>query len=160
MIPTLVDDDFVLWESNAILHYLCAKRPSTPLFPEDAKVRADIARWQFWQTGHFGRACGIFIYEHVIKQALNLGEVDAIELAKGTENFHRFAKVLEGHVQGRDWLVGDGLTLADISVGSLLGLAEAAHYPMEGYLGIQRWYASLEQLPCWRSTTPDKLSGH
>jgi len=158
MIPVLVDDDFVLWESNAIMHYLCSKVPSTPLFPAEPKTRADVTRWQFWQTGHFGRACGIFIFEHIIKSALNLGEPDANELAKGTDYFHRFAKVLEGHLQGRDWLVGDETTLADLSVGSFLDLADMAHYPMAGYHEIQRWYGAIEQLPCWQSSRSGKLS--
>jgi glutathione S-transferase len=157
MIPTLIDGDFVLWESNAIMQYLCSKVANTDLWPNDAKVRADITRWQFWQTGHFGRACGIFIFENLLKKALNLGEPDASELAKGTESFHRFAKILDAHLQGRDWLVGEQITLADLSVGSLLDLAEMAAYPVEGYKEINRWYQALQQLPAWQSSMPSKL---
>jgi len=110
-------------------------------------------------TDHFGRACGIFIDENFLKKAANWGEPDANELAKGTDLFHRFAKVLEGHLHGRDCLVGDEPTLADFSVGSFLRLAEAALYPMEGYREIRRRYGFLEQLPCWQSATADRLSG-
>ncbi len=158
MIPILVDGDFVLWESNAIMHYLCTTVPSTSLFPADPKVRADITRWQFWQAGHFGRACGVFIFENIIKQALNKGEADSTELAKGAAMFHTFARVLESHLQGRDWLVGDGPTLADFSVGSFLDLAEAAAYPIAGYAEIQRWYDAIVQLPCWQSSQPSKIA--
>ncbi|MDD5274028.1 MAG: glutathione S-transferase family protein [Methylovulum sp.] len=158
MIPTLVDGDFVLWESNAIMQYLCSKVPDNSLLPADPKVHADITRWQFWQVGHFGRACGVFIFENILKGALKLGEPDAAELAKATDNFHRFAKVLEEHLTGRDWLVGDTLTLADFSVASLLELTALAKYPLEGYPEIARWYSAIEQIPAWQSSTPAKLS--
>src|SRR3712207_1874743 len=48
LFPTLEDGDFVLWESNAILQYIASKTPGNALWPEDARVRADVARWQFW----------------------------------------------------------------------------------------------------------------
>ncbi len=157
MIPTLVDGDFVLWESNAIMQYLCSKVSDNSLFPADPIVRADITRWQFWQTGHFGSACGVFITENIIKPVFLQAEPDLQEIAKGEERFHRFAKVLDDHLKGRDWLVGDGVTLADFSVGSYLDLTSMAKYPLEPYLEIQRWYAGIEQLAAWQSSAPQKF---
>lgn len=157
MIPTLVDGDFVLWESNAIMQYLCAKVSDNLLYPANPVVKADISRWQFWQTAHFGRACGVFIFEYIVKEALKLGEPDAGELAKASENFRRFADILEAHLKGRDWMVGEHVTLADFSVGSFLDLAETAHYPLEAYVEIPRWYAAIEQLPAWKSSAPKVL---
>ncbi|GAB6141431.1 glutathione S-transferase [Methylosoma difficile] len=154
MIPILEDGDFVLWESNAIMQYLCSKVPGNSLLPADAKTQADISRWQFWQSAHFGSACGIFISENVIKPAFGLGEPDLVEVAKGEERFHRFAKVLDAHLVGRDWMVGDAATLADFSVGSLLALAEMAKYPVEPYTEIKRWYAGIEKLSVWQSSAP------
>ena len=158
MIPTLVDGDFVLWESNAIMQYLCSKVAEQSLWSNDPVVQAEISRWQFWQTAHFGRACGILIFEHLIKGALNMGSADDQEVVKGEESFHRFAQVLENHLNGRDWLVGNQVTLADLSVGSFLDLAEMAHYPMSNYIQIKRWYNNIEQLAAWQSSTPSKLS--
>ena len=89
MIPTLVDGDFVLWESNAIMQYLCSKKPGSTLWPADAKAQADINRWQCWGLAHFGGACGIYIYEHLVKKFLNLGDPDPAELKKAEERFHR-----------------------------------------------------------------------
>ena len=58
MVPVLVDGDLTLWESNAINQYLVQKAGGSDLFPADPKVRADIARWQFWEQAHFNRAFG------------------------------------------------------------------------------------------------------
>lgn len=158
MIPTLIDGDFVLWESNAIMQYLCSKVPDNSIWPANPVTQADVSRWQFWQAAHFGSACGIFIYERLIKKLLNLGEPDANEIAKGEDRFNRFAKVLETHLTGREWLVGDTVTLADFSVGSYLSLAEMAQYPMASYIEIPRWYRNLEQLPSWQSSAPANIA--
>ncbi|NOU21346.1 MAG: glutathione S-transferase family protein [Methyloglobulus sp.] len=154
MIPTLVDGDFVLWEANAIMQYLCSKVPNNDLWPANARVQADICRWQFWQTGHFGSACSVFIFERVVKKLFMSADPDLQEIAKGEERFHRFAQVLEQHLKGREWLVGDAMTLADLSVGSFLELAELAQYPMTPYTEIPRWYHNIEQLPAWKSSAP------
>jgi glutathione S-transferase len=154
MIPTLVDGDFVLWESNAIMQYLCSKVAYTSLCSSDPRVQADINRWQFWQAGHFGSACSVLIFEKVVKKFFMQAEAELDEVAKGEDRFHRFASVLEHHLKGRDWLVGDDVTLADFSVGSFLDLAGLAEYPMAPYPEIARWYRNIEQLPAWASSAP------
>ncbi|MGH8467628.1 MAG: glutathione S-transferase family protein [Gammaproteobacteria bacterium] len=154
MIPTLVDGDFVLWESNAIMQYLCSKKPGSTLWPADAKAQADISRWQCWGLAHFGSACGIYIYEHLVKRFLNLGCPDPAELKKAEERFHRFASVLDNHLMGRTWLAGKSTTLADYSVGAPLALAEAAAYPMAPHTEIRRWYAGIEALEPWKRSAP------
>lgn len=153
-LPTLVDGDFVLWESNAIMQYLCSKVAHNTLYPTDPVKQADINRWLFWQTAHWGSACGILIFERIIKPAFKLGEPDIQEVAKGEELVHRFASVLEAHLQGREWLVGDNLTLADYAVGSFLDLAAMAQFPLAPYSEIPRWYRQIEQLPAWKSSSP------
>jgi glutathione S-transferase len=154
MIPTLVDGDFSLWESNAIMQYLCSKVPDMALCSSDPRVQADINRWQFWQASHFGSACGVMIFEKVIKKFFMSLDADPQEVAKGEEKFHRFAQVLEDHLKGRDWLVGNNVTLADFSVGSFLDLAEMAQYPLTPYSEIPRWYGNIQQLPAWKSSSP------
>ncbi len=153
-VPTLVDGDFSLWESNAIIQYLAALQPETPLYPNDVRVRADIARWQFWEASSWAPACMVYVYENVLKPMLNRGEADAEELRKAAEKFHRFAKVLDGHLEGRDWLVGDGITLADIAVAVSFMYAVPGQYPLEDYANIKRWFAQVEALPAWVNTAP------
>jgi glutathione S-transferase len=123
--PVLVDGEFTLWESNAIMQYLASQKSNT-LWPEDARTRADIARWQFWQVA--------------LKQA--------------EEAFHREAPVLDGHLANRHYLVGDTVTLADFAVGSYLHYAVPAQFPLERYRNIRAWYERLEALPAWRNTAP------
>src|SRR3984893_7473354 len=76
--PVLVDGDFNLWESNAILQYIAAKT-KTPLWPDDVRSRADITRWQCWELAHWGaQACGPLTFENLIKKFANRGVPDQI----------------------------------------------------------------------------------
>lgn len=153
-VPTLVDGGFSLWESNAILQYLAAQKPDSPLLPGDTRSRADILRWQFWESSNWAPACSVYINENVLKPMLGLGEADAGELRKADEKFHRFAKVLDAHLSAHPWLAGDALTLADVSVAPVLMYAEAGKYPLEGYPHIVAWFGKIQQLPAWTATEP------
>src|SRR5258708_18510526 len=55
-VPTIYDDGFVLWESNAIVRYLAAKHGAGSLCPSDPKRRADSDRWMDWASNHIGPA--------------------------------------------------------------------------------------------------------
>ncbi|MDD2767445.1 MAG: glutathione S-transferase family protein [Methylococcus sp.] len=153
-VPTLVDGDFALWESNAIVQYLAANAPESPFNPQEARSRADILRWQFWESTSWAPACVVYIAENLLKPMLGRGEPDPEELRKGDEKFHRCAKVLNGHLANSPWLVGDTLTLADISVASVLMYAEQAKMPWAGYTHIAAWFDNIQQLPAWAATSP------
>jgi glutathione S-transferase len=157
-IPTLVDGDFALWESNAIMRYLAGKKPNSAAWPNDERLRADISRWQDWELAHWFPACRTHFFEHVIKQALGRGEPDLAEVKKAEENFHRFAGVLDTHLAGREYLVGKGLTLADLSVGIWLAYTHAAKLPVDKYTSVKRWYSRLEALPAWQQEALPKAA--
>jgi glutathione S-transferase len=148
--PVLEDDGFVLWESNAILHYLAAKKPASGLWPADTKGQADVLRWLLWEAAHWTPACTPTAFERVVKKLSGQGDPDLAEVAKGEKQFHQFAEVLNAHLSARKWLLGNDLTIADFSVGAPMLMAEAAQYPLAPYPEITRWYAALAALPAWK----------
>ena len=152
--PTLVDGDVVLWESTAIMHYLADRKPNT-LWPNDPRVRADIMRWQSWQLQHWSKeACEPLIFQRLVKKIMNLGPPDPAVVEKGTEGFHREARVLDAHLAKRSYLVGNELTLADFSVAASLFYVKEAELPLAPYARIQDWFARVSALPAWRETAP------
>ena len=151
--PVLVDGDFVLPESNAIMQYLAGKKKND-LWPENARTRADIARWQFWQVAQWHEGCGGFLWENFVKKLLMGGGTDQAALKRAEDAFHRDAPVLDAHLAKHQYLVNGVLTLADFSVASYLHYAAAAKMPLERYQNIQAWYARIEALPAWRDTIP------
>ena len=152
--PTLVDGDFTLWESTAILQYLASKT-STPLWPNDARSRADITRWQCWQLAHWGaQACGPLTFENLVKKFVNLGAPDQVAVAKATEAFNKEAKVLDAHLSKHKYLVNDALTIADFTVAAPLFHAQGAGMPVAPYAHLRSWFERVSALPCWSETAP------
>jgi glutathione S-transferase len=150
--PMLEDDDFVLWESNAILFYLANKKPQSELWPSSVKRQADVLRWLTWESAHWdAESCGMVSFEKASKAVLGLGPPDPSFIARGEQNFTRFASVLDKSLNGRAWLTGDALTIADFSVGGLVPSAERVQLPVMTFPEIARWYGALAALPGWRS---------
>jgi glutathione S-transferase len=152
--PTLVDGDFTLSESNAIMQYIASKT-ATPLWPNDARTRADITRWQCWELAHWGaQACGPLTFENLVKKFVNLGAPDATAVAKATESFNKEAKVLDTHLAKQKYLVGGTLTLADFTVAAPLFHAQGAGMPVAPYSHVRGWFERISALPCWSETAP------
>ena len=152
--PVLVDGDFKLWESNAILQYLASKSP-TPLYPSDAKGRADVSRWQCWELAHWGaQACQPLTFENLVKKFVNLGAPDQAVVAKATEAFSKEAKMLDAHLARHKYLVNDTLTIADFTVAAPLFHAQGAGMPVAPYANIGAWFGRVSALPCWSETAP------
>ena len=152
--PTLVDGDFKLWESTAIMQYL-ASRSTNSLWPNDARVRADIMRWQSWQLQHFGPdACVPLTFQRLVKKRLNQGPPDQAIVDKALEAFKRDASVLDAHLAKQRYLVGPELTLADLSVAAVLVYAKEAEMPLAQYPRVQEWSGRIYALKSWRETAP------
>jgi glutathione S-transferase len=152
--PTLVDGDFKLWESNAILQYIAGKSANS-LWPNDARIRADIARWQFWQLAHWGaEACTPLTFQRLVKKILNLGPPDEAAIAKGIEAFNKEAKMLDTHLAKQSYLVGKDVTIADFAVAAPLLYAKEADMPIGPYSHLRGWFERVAALPCWRETAP------
>src|SRR5258708_2382023 len=149
--PTLEDDGFVLWESNAILFYMAAKHPESGLWPSDLKGQADVLRWLAWESAHWdAESVGMVAFEKSSKGVLGLGAPDRAFIARGEENFARFAGVLNASLKGKTWLIGERLTIADFSIGGLIPSAERMELPVGKFPEVVRWYKGLAALPAWR----------
>jgi len=149
--PVLQDGDFILWESTAIMQYLAGQVPNS-LFPDDARTRAEIWRWQSWDLAHWIPGCQPLQFENFVKPLLQLGDPDPQVVQRATEIFHKEAIVLNAHLAKHEFLVNNTLTLADFSVASALTYAVPGRFPLDNYAHIRTWYDRIEQLPAWQKT--------
>jgi glutathione S-transferase len=151
-LPVLVDGDFVLSESNAIMAYLADKTAGQKLYPTELHARAEVNKWLFWGSSHWSPAISTLTFERMIKKVLGKGEPDPSLVAHGEAMFAQWAKVLDAHLAQRDWIVGSTLTLADVAIGSALMVAGPAQLPMAGYSAIGKWFGRVQDLEAWRKT--------
>lgn len=153
-VPTLVDGDFVLWESNAIMQYLADQKPGNTLFPADLRARADVNRWLFWQSSHWSPAIAALNFENLLKKLLNIGEPDAAIVKRNEELVKQFAGILDTHMKDREWVSGSALTLADIAIAAPLMYIAPAKLPVETFPNVMRWFGQVRELPAWKATEP------
>jgi glutathione S-transferase len=153
-VPTLTDGDFVLTESRAIMQYLASKKPEAGLLPKDEAARADVTRWQFWDSSHFSPNVAAIAFEKLIKPMMGMGEPDGRKVEEALGNVRRFAAVLNKRLEGKKYIVGDALTLADLTLASSLMYAKQAEIPLAEFPNVQAWFQRITDLDGWKKTNP------
>lgn len=155
-VPVLDTGTTKFWEANAIMCYL-AKVAGSDIWPDDAR-QIEVIRWFSWDQAHFSRHAGALFFERVIKPMLGIGNPDQAVITEATGAFARSAAILDAHLRGRHFLVGDSLTLADFAVATMLPDAAGARLPLGGFPEIQRWHAQLNELDAWRQPFPERAA--
>ncbi len=110
-VPTLMEDDFVLYESTAILNYLEAIHPSPPLTPADPRGRALVDMHMKLCDLELARQTGTIIFP---KRFLPEQRWNRAEMAQAKVEIEQHLKILESLLAGREYLVGDRYTLAEV----------------------------------------------
>lgn len=150
-VPTLVDGDFVLWESNAILWYLAEKYPASSLLPEDRLDRGLLQQMLFWQATALGPAVRA-LYLAAAKTPEKDRDQGAIEAAR--TDLGRHLGILGGLLGGQTALVGDAATIADLAVGP--SVERAVGLGLELPETARRWLAAMRARPSWAKVYPAK----
>jgi glutathione S-transferase len=145
-VPTLVDDDFVLWESNSIMRYLVlAYAPDSTLYPKAVRQRAGVERWLDWTLSTLQPV------ERPLFWALVRTPVeqrDMIAIQKDADAAAVQWRIVDEQLATRHFIEGDDFTLADIALGAYarrwLGV-EGVSKPSLPHL--KRWYAQFAGRP-------------
>jgi glutathione S-transferase len=151
-VPTLVDGDFALTESRAIMQYLATKKPESGLLPRDEQARADVTRWQFWDSSHWSPALGALAFERVMKAMMGMGAPDQAKIEENLKAFRRWGAVLDARLAGKQFVVGGSLTLADLTLASSLMYAKQAEVPLAEFGNIEGWFGRISALDGWKKT--------
>ncbi|MEY3605738.1 MAG: Glutathione S-transferase GstB, partial [Pseudomonadota bacterium] len=128
-IPALVDDDLVLWESNAILQYAADKAGNQSAYPTNLKIRADINRWLLWESSSWFPSTYVYLVENCVKPLLG-GAADPAVLEAQQAQFHKLASILDGRLKESRWIAGDHPTIADIALASPMHLHAWQQLPL------------------------------
>jgi glutathione S-transferase len=153
-IPVLEDGELTLWESHAIMLYLCERTPGQTLAPTEPRMRADLLRWLFWTSAHLSPAAGGIAFERMWKKLVTGGGPDLAQIAYHERFLHQFLQVLDDHLARRTWTVGDSITLADYSLAATLMYSERAELPVSKYTHVAALRERVRDLPAWKQTEP------
>ena len=153
IVPYLVDGDFGLGESSAILKYL-ADKVGSPAYPTDLQARARVNEALDWFSTNFHEYFCLFtIYPNFgIPHGVD-PELASAMTAFGAEHAPRWLAVLDQHMLGdRPFVCGAEISLADYLGAAFVTLGEAIDFDLSPYPNVQRWIARMKKLPSWDET--------
>jgi glutathione S-transferase len=142
-VPVLDDGGTVVSDANAILVYIAKKHGRTDWLPEDADAAAAVQRWLSVAAGEIAYGPAAARLVTVFGAKFNPDEVIG--------RAHAILAKIESHLVGRDWLVGDRPTIADIAIYSYVARAPEGNVDLSTYPRVNAWLSRIEAL---RGFTP------
>jgi len=152
-VPVLLDADLLLTESNAILQYLAAKYQSN-LWPSDFIEQAKVLRILFWQSSYFNSGVGAFAQRKIVMPfwGFGLNELDAEQVTK----YHKSVGALEAMLKKNNFVTGNSISIADISLAAFFIFASKSEMPLQQYPNTQAWLRNISRQH-WFIKTLDHL---
>ena len=144
-VPVLLDGDTTLTQSGVILDYISSK--TGKLGGRSAAERREVLRWLFWDNHRLSGMIGArrFIANFLAEDKRPEG---AIPYLQG--RLQSAYAILNNHLDGRDWAVGDGPTIADLSLCGYLYYPEPFGFNRKDWPHIDRWLDRIAALPGWQ----------
>jgi glutathione S-transferase len=141
-VPTLVlDDGRPLAESGAIIWYL---GEGSRFIPQDAYLRAQMLQWMFFEQYEHEPAIAVARF---LQTYSGRAEEFAKLIARKREDGVKALAMMEAHIDGREWFVGDSMTLADIVLYAYTHAADEGGFDLGTYPGIRRWLDRVADEP-------------
>lgn len=143
-IPVLQIGERFLPESNAACWYLAE---GSPLIPEDRFDQADMLRWMFFEQYNHEPNVATLRFWLVFVGEANLSAYQQGQIMAKRAGGEAALAVMEEHLEGRDWFVGNSVTLADIALYAYTHVCEAGGFRLKDYPAICRWLNRVSGLP-------------
>jgi len=156
-VPTLVDGDFVLWESNSIMRYLVlAYGKGSPVYPEAPKPRAGVDRWLDWTLSTL-QPVDRPVFWALVRTPVGQRDMAAIQKDADAEGLQW--RIVDRQLASRRFIEGDDFTIADIA----LGAYARRWFGVEGiskpkFSNLERWFAEFAGRPGFRQFIAPPMS--
>ena len=147
LVPTLEEDDFILWESNTIVRYLAAKYGAGTLEPPDLRARARAQSWMDWQLSVAAPAIhGLFW--GLVRTPPEKRDPAAIEASR--EKTLAALKILDAQLAKTRFVAGETLSMGDIPVALMAYRFRRLTDERTGIDNVERWFAEIEVRPAFK----------
>jgi glutathione S-transferase len=145
VVPTLRDGDLVVWESNACVRYLARTYGSGSLWPTDNATLTTADMWMEWHRSDISSAF-FPLFQMLIRGLPGTPErIEKCRLDAG-----RIFAQLDGQLEGRSFIAGDSLTMADIVNGAMMYRWFTLPVERPALPNLEAWYARLKERPAYR----------
>ncbi len=146
LVPAIKDGNLILWESNAIVSYICEKYGSPELCPEDIEGRALCTQWMIWQiTSVYPHLRPIFMSK--IRPSEFAGDPAQIEVSLG--KMIKALDIFNDHLDGKDYVMGSSFSMADIPLGAVLNRWYLLMPEEKRHQHVLAWQQRLRQRPAF-----------
>ncbi|MFD2184734.1 glutathione S-transferase family protein [Rhodoplanes azumiensis] len=151
-VPTLIDGDVVIWESNTILRYLAALH-APALTGATPAEKTEVERWMDWLLASVNTA-----YVAVFKDAKKPAEERSADFATQAADLVAAMKILDGHLAGRDFVALGRFTLAEVALAPIM--KRCLGFPIErpDFSALTKWQAAIDARPAFAVATGAKPS--
>ncbi len=140
LVPMIEDEGYVLWESNVIVRYLCAKHAMGSMYPADLQERFDAERWMDWQQTTLNPASRPAFWQ-LIRTPPEQRKDDVI--AESNAAVESLMATLDAHLAQRSFMVGERFTMADIPLACEVHRWFGLPQPRQSRPHVERWYDSI-----------------
>ncbi len=147
LVPTVIDGDLVMWESNTICRYLCATRNGERLYPKDPAARTHVERWMDWQLAVVGPPMAMLLQQLVRAKP---EERDAAAAEGARRRALAAWIIVDDEVKDRPFLAGNELSLAEIVLGTQIyrWFTFAIERPV--LPSLHAWYDRMRERPAFK----------
>ncbi len=147
LVPVIVDDGFVLWESNSIIRYLANKAAAHALFPVEPQRRAEVDRWIDWQATEFNNAWR-YAFSAIVRRNPAFDDIRQIEAPK--KQWTAMIAILDGQLARTGaHVAGTSFTLADIPVGLSVNRWFMTPFERPAFAHVEAYYERLSRRPAF-----------
>ncbi|HWD60780.1 MAG TPA: glutathione S-transferase family protein [Stellaceae bacterium] len=149
LVPTVIDGDLVMWESNTVCRYLCTTHPNGErLYPKDPAARTHVERWMDWQLSVVGGPMGALL-QGLIRSTPETRDVAAIEAAR--RRAITAWEIVDDALAGQPYLGGQTLSLAEMTLGT--HIYRWFNYAIErpDMKNLRAWYDRCAARPGFKS---------
>jgi glutathione S-transferase len=148
-VPVLQDGETVIWESHTILRYLAARYGKPQFWSDDPASRSVAERWMDWSQTALQPDFLIGVFWGFYRTPADKRDMARVKaaIARSAADFARLDKQLEG----RKFLLGDTLSLADIPAGTNLYRYYGLEIERPSLPNVERWYETLQSRPAYRA---------
>ncbi len=147
LVPTLIDDEFILWESNSIIEYLASNHGAGTLYSDELQARALASQWMSWTNTVAIPA------RRGLHRSMNVPppeERDQKVIAASKESFTKTMKILDDGLAKSEYLAGDAFTIGDMPAGVVTHQWYGFDVDHGDMPNLSRWYDQLAQRPSYR----------